>query len=359
MELATRHRVISQVYEGVKRFGGPSVPREVLDDLNTRVLQNVHQVMAKTGELVRLLKRFEQNQIPALPLKGPVLSFQAYGGVGHRHVGDLDLLVPPDRIQAAERLLVQEGYERTAPDFELTPLQTRVYFRDIHHFGYAHRISGIRVELHWRIGRHPYLFPLKFDTLWNARQALKIPGGAAPAASPTHTVLLLCTHGAGHNWFRLFWLNDVARLMIKSEAIDWAMVMASAERLGLGRMVAEGGVLCNLLFGCPMPAPVRDYADSDRRLEKLSEMALHLICTRQVPGYFPHTRAFALSKIRKVMLRKDLRYKLSIAAGILGISSRDWKRIPLPDVLFPLYYPIRPLMWLFRRIFRIEPDNRA
>lgn len=359
MELTDRHRVISQVYEGLKRYGGSSVPRDVPDDLNARHRRSVQQVMAKTGELVRLLKRFRHSEIPVLPLKGPVLSLQVYGGIGQRHVGDLDLLVQPDRIQAAERLLVQEGYERTEPDFELTPRQTMVYFRNTQHFGYTHRISGVRVELHWRIGRTPNLFPLEFDTLWNARQPLNIPGGVAPAFSLTHTILLLCTHGAGHNWFRLFWLNDVAQLITKTEAIDWDMVMDYADRLGLGRMVAEGVVLGNFLLGCPLPAPVRDYADSDRSLEKFTTMALHLIRSPQISISRRYTRAFASSKIRKFMLRKGLRYKLAVAAGILEINSKDWKKFPLPDVLFPLYYPIRSLMWLFRRISRIESDNRT
>ena len=65
----------------------------MLTRLKNRFHGNAHQVLGKTAELVRIVKRFEKKGIPVLPFKGPVLALQAHGNVGSRHVGDLDMMV--------------------------------------------------------------------------------------------------------------------------------------------------------------------------------------------------------------------------------------------------------------------------
>ena len=115
MELVERHGVVSPVYRRLKCFADNNIPKPVLLHLRERYQQNVQQVLVKTSELVRILKRLEQNGISILPLKGPVVSMQAHGDLGSRHVGDLDILVPPDQVLKAEAILLQVGYRRIRP----------------------------------------------------------------------------------------------------------------------------------------------------------------------------------------------------------------------------------------------------
>jgi hypothetical protein len=269
IRLVDRHRAPAPVYRTLNTFREKNIPETTLIRLKERFHRNTQQVLAKTAELVRIVKRFEQNNIPVLPLKGPVLALQVYDDLGSRHVGDLDIMVPPDRVKEAENLLVQQGYKRTHPDFHLTQKQYAVYVRNNHHFGYFCKDRRIRVELHWRFGSNRYLFPLRFDDLWRNRQTVRLGGADMASLSLEHTILFLCTHGAVHAWFRLFWLNDIARIMIKNDSMDWNMLMQDAIRLGIGRMVAEGTILANQLLGSPLPEPVSAFAKKDKRLQQI------------------------------------------------------------------------------------------
>ena len=197
VELVDRHRVPSPVYRNLKRFAEDIIPEPVLTRLRNRLLINTYGVLAKTGELVRIVKRFEEEGIPVLPIKGPVLAQQAYGNIGSRHVGDLDIMIPLDRLKQAENILLAEGYQRTNPHFKLTQKQYSVYVRDKPHFEYFHPGRKISVELHWRFGANRSLFPLGFDDLWRDRQTVRIGSADIPALSLAHTILL-SVHPWGH-----------------------------------------------------------------------------------------------------------------------------------------------------------------
>jgi len=348
IKLVDRHRVPSLVYKSLNRFAGNRIPEIALTRLRNRFHRNAQQVLAKTAELVRIMKTFQQNDINVLPFKGPVLALQVYDDLDSRHVGDLDMMVPPERVLEAQELLQQEGYRRKHPDFELTPRQHSVYIRNNHHFGYICKERGIRVELHWRFGSNRYLFPLRFNDLWRDRQTIQLGGVDVATFSLEHTILFLCTHGAVHAWFRLFWLNDVAQLVTKNDALDWRVLMGRAGQLGINRMVAEGVILADSLLGSPLPEPVRVFAEQDRGMDRFARTALYLIKYPVGLSHKPFTRPYYCSKLHQSMLRSNPLYKLAFSANLIGAKYGDWNRVPLPDVLFPLYHLVRPFTWFFR-----------
>ena len=228
LQMVDRHRVISPVYRCLSDRGTGGVPETVLAGLRDRHRRTTERVLVKTAELLRVLALFAGRRIPILPLKGPAVAMQVFGDIGSRHVGDLDLLVPPGFALEAERLLIEDGYRRMIPGFELTPKQTRAYVRHRPHFHYVHPKSGIHLELHWRFGLNRRLFRFTFDELWREKQILRIGGRDIFVLSLKHTILLLCVHGSAHAWFRLFWLNDISHFLINDETLDWEAVMGDA-----------------------------------------------------------------------------------------------------------------------------------
>ena len=52
-------------------------------------------------------------------------------------------------------------------------------------------------------------------------------------------------------------------------------------------------------------------------------------------------------KLNEIKLRPELRYKLHCFATSLT-STNDWSTLRLPDVLFPLYFVLRPFLWFWR-----------
>ena len=71
-------------------------------------------------------------------LKGPPLSQRLYGHPLARMARDIDLLVAPRTFQAAERVLLENGWRRVVPNFPETPTRNRWYrrFRHEHVLGF-------------------------------------------------------------------------------------------------------------------------------------------------------------------------------------------------------------------------------
>ena len=348
LKLVDHHRVVCPVYWNLRQLPKDSTPQAVLNGLRRRYQQNTRQALAKTAELVGIVGQLNRKGIPVLPLKGPVVALQAYGDIGSRHVGDLDIMVSPEQALEAEAVLLGAGYRRTHPNFRLSARQSVAYLRDEHHFGYYCPKPEVRVELHWRIGSNRYVFPVTFNHLWRERRSLPLGGSDVPILSLEHTILSLCVHGSGHGWFRLFWLNDVAQLVVKSSVVDWNRLMGHAGDLGVARMVAEGILLSHRLLGSPLPGPVQSYIRRDPGVSRIAEKSFLLM--NEPPGMVrrPFTYPYFRLLVRRAMLRSDLRYKLAFCAMKVSPSYSDRQTVLLPDACRPLYYLLRPFLWFFR-----------
>jgi hypothetical protein len=99
-------------------------------------------------ELDRLWLAFGSRGIDAVLLKGPALDQRFYGGQGRRAFFDMDLLVRVEQVPAAERLLVELGYERRS----IVLLSRRVTMWAAHGFDFAR--DGLALDLHWRAAAH-------------------------------------------------------------------------------------------------------------------------------------------------------------------------------------------------------------
>jgi hypothetical protein len=317
------------------------------------VEKNSLKALRQTAELIRLVRRFEDAGIRVLPLKGPVLAMQAYEALNLRHAGDLDLLVDPASVGDADRILKDEGYLRTAPDYPLSPGQAAAFMKIRKDFSYAHPESGVRVELHWRWSQNAYLFPLSLDELWPKRDFVKL-GSDRVAAMPRQELLLyLCAHGAHTGWFRLKWLCDIAELTGDNSRIEMSELIACAEELGVSRMLVQGLVLSHQLLDAPLPAPLSAGATQDRVVRGLVHTANHSLAQDERYWSTDNTPvSWMPAQLRyRLKLRGSLRYKWRILY-FHSLWTDECRRIRLPARLFPLYFVLALFPWigsLFRR----------
>ena len=346
--LVDHHRVIPMIYRNLNGLDGNEVPEQIRRRLQNRFERNTQRSLALTAELVRLVKQFERNSIPVVPLKGPVLASHVYSDVGMRYAGDLDLLVTHEHIGQAEHLIHQEGYQRTHPAFSLSPRQQKIFAWQRKDFVYYCDDRQISVELHWRWNMNPYLFPLDIDYVWESRQTIAIVGTRIAIMPIQELLLYLCTHGSIHAWSRLFWLCDVAELLRMNQSLDWAQIMERADKLSVRRPLVQALVLSNLLLESPLPDLFRDYLERDRAVQGLINMALRIMTTPTDLPNRPFTSIYILRKLHIFRLNRDFRYKLLEFQRHISSISEDWQSVPLPDFLFPLYYVLRPFMWFWR-----------
>src|ERR1041385_7166846 len=111
--LARRHSVVPLVYLQLDRHAADLTPPEILATFKKHYLENAARNTILTAELCRLLERFAESGIDAIPYKGPVLALFAYGNLALRRFVDLDVIVRKTDVLQAREILLNEGYTST------------------------------------------------------------------------------------------------------------------------------------------------------------------------------------------------------------------------------------------------------
>lgn len=349
--LVDRHRVAGLVYRCFNGYSsqGGELATGCLEGLRSRVGEATRKSLLQVAELRRISDRLRQQGIACLGYKGPVLAVQAYGELGLRHAGDLDLVVAEDDVTVAGEQLVELGYRRCSPGFSLTARQEKSYRVRYADFAYRHRDHPLIVELHWRFFYNARLFPLDSARVLADSKPLEVAGTTVAAMERSDLVLLLCVHGAKHGWFRLFWLADIDALMQQCELREQRGILHKATEMGVQRMVLQALLLSHRLYQTPLDEQVLAVAERDAAVERLVATAWDAINAPEQQWSEQGGRS-----LRKVMamqvylwrLRTGWHYRLREFAGTL-VQPQDWHRLPLPDALFFLYMPLRLLLRLW------------
>jgi hypothetical protein len=360
-KLVDRHKVAPMVYHCLKAATPPDALKPIAHALEDRVGQNTRRMLVLSAELANIIHLLHENGISVLPLKGPALALQVYGDLAFRNAGDLDLLVSPQSFDLAEDLLLRQGYRRIGPKFGLTPWQMQIYRRRFHHFGYYHSKRNCHIELHWRMFSVAHFSLPDLDRTVKEKH-IRIGGVPIRTLGPEDTLIYLCGHGSGHTWFRLFWLLDVAKLVKSGEICDWEHLVDKASRSGCLRSLAQGLVLAHVLLGSPLPDAVLRYAVTDKAVMGMVKKAILMILRPADGSNGSLTLSNTLQKIHRFAMVKDLHHKLQAFLVFFKPIPQDWHDVPLPQRLYPLYYLLRPVLWLKRnvRISRTQnPEPRT
>jgi len=186
------------------------------------------------AELSRLADRFAAAGIPLIALKGPALAQDLFGDPAARDPGDLDLLIRPEHLAAADALLTAAGYLREATLNEafssgiLLPLLDR----DIH-IAYRWPDRRIVVELHWRWFHLTEIVAFDPSLIWEGVRPVQLGGTTVLALSPPVQLLYLSFHAAAHQCERLKWLNDLSWLLARLDDATVITAIDHARRLGI------------------------------------------------------------------------------------------------------------------------------
>jgi hypothetical protein len=211
-------------------------------------------------EVNRLHRTLTRAGYPMILLKGAAYAAAGLPLARGRTSGDIDIMVPGDRLDSVEKHLLSHGWEWV----KLEPYDARYYRRWSHELPpLRHRNRGSTLDVH-----HTILPPqsrLRPDpsTLW--RQAVLLADGSL-ALCPTHMALHVAVH--------LFQDGEIAGAL--GDLIDfdelcrhfgqnpgyWQELVPAAIRLGLVRPLYYALRYASLLLGTPVPEAV--MADAAR-----------------------------------------------------------------------------------------------
>jgi hypothetical protein len=122
--------------------------------------------------------------------------------------------------------------------------------------------------------------------------------------------------------------------------------MIRAKELNSIKEVRLAWELIEQLYGFPKPDPI-----SQIKLSFIDRFRLKYILHQLVyDGHFCDTKKekilnvlYTISLNKKFILSKELLYK-----NLTNIT--DWLTLQLPESLFFLYFPLRPFIWVYRKL---------
>ena len=329
IDLAKGHGVLALVARDLKHRDWDGVPPDVVGELVAYRAALTARNLSLTRQLLDILELLAGNGITALPYKGPVLAAYAYGDVGMRPFGDLDLILSDRDVLPARELLISEGYRSLSPhtDEGAGGLPR----------GYALALGGgdgrAIVELHWRLAPS---FPLTIERLLPHSRPFPLLDSSVPCLCPEQFLLALCVHGGKHAWERFEWISGVAHLIARHPDLDWGRVADEAKEFGATHSVALGLSLAVAGAAAPVPEAAMAAVGSARVMSLATEMEAALL--HEPPQSGGVVARYSL-RFRAASAKDRLRYLLFLRHP----TEKDLAFLRLPKALSFLYFIVRPL----------------
>ena len=336
---ALQHNLAPVVHDRLRAIEGVPLPPEHQEMLRGAVRDAGRWSLILVQEMVRLCGRFESENIPAIPYKGPILSWLAYQDFTRRACTDLDFVVPQQYIPRAAAMLQQAGYTAA---FHPCELHAGEQPHAPGEYAFLRGEQFYRVELHTERTLRYLPVALDFNRIRQQLFSLQMAGQTVRTFSIEVTLVMLCVHGAKHFWDRLGWILDIAG-MIGSQPVDWPAALRFAKELKSTRVFLLGLLLAHDLLDAPLPEEVYDRARRDRHVRWLAAKVCDPLAGRARPS---------AGVVRRAAFRWRSRDK--IANGLwhmvrlaLSPTESDRSALGLPAGLSSFYFLVR--LWRLMR----------
>jgi hypothetical protein len=346
--IADLQRLSPVVYEVIAGAAQDLISPEQLNALREATAPITAAGMALLRELLRLHQLFEAAQVLAIPYKGPLLAWVAYGSFIRREYSDLDFIVEQKYIPDVAAVLKSAGYR---PQFDPREVHAGQHGNAPGQYSFLSHPQKISAEFHTERTLRYFPTPIDFQELTGRLMTVEIGGQGLRTFSIEDTLVMLCVHGAKHFWERLGWVLDIAKLAAAQE-VNWTLVAQIAAKMESTRVLLLGLYLAHELFDAPLPKQLREEISRDRTAQELAEKVYEQYAGNSDPGAGVLSRAAFRFRLRDG-IGQGLRHTLRLA---MSPTESDRQTVRLPRWLAPLYVFVRP--WRLLREYGLGSKRR-
>ena len=256
--LADRHYVLPLLHSMLAAKGlTNALPTDLQETLSSLHELNCQRNEKLKQQLTEVVQRLNTAEIIPVLLKGATSLFTTlYPDSGCRIMGDLDLLVPEDRLEECAQLLHKDGY---------APLEKQDLYREHHHsapLGRPDRIGA--VELHRQLAVEPVAQLLNADTVRARAITRHCDGVKFQLCCDTHLAMHNILHHQlsgidlyDRRTFSLYQVYDLVQLMhLPDNTIPWKTIFEHFQEYGYARETSSYFILVKQLFRQPLPPGV-------------------------------------------------------------------------------------------------------
>ncbi len=249
LNVADWHRLSPALFCHLQSASG--APPAVLSALERAYVANAARILFIRAATDRVLQALSEATIPAMLLKGAALLETVYADPAQREMLDIDILVPADRMPAANAALAPLGY-RAAPAGNGNSVGTSdpaatVRVAPHHDQALVGEEQVVAVELHRHVAIEGEGRRFDLDGFWERARTAPQTGHTIPSAADLllHVSFHFTRNRLGGSAQRrntggaLAQISDINRI-VEDETVDWDVLVSSARACGLGTRVFLG-----------------------------------------------------------------------------------------------------------------------
>ena len=338
-QMASIHRLTPLLYHNLNSFCSDVIPEDFLHKLKDHFNLNVRKNLMMTGELIKILDILNYNKIDAIPYKGPLLADLAYGNLSFREFDDIDILINKSDALTVKRLMLSEGYLLELP----VKITDSLYLNMDSEYRFFNENNNVKSEINWNFEGIFFSFPFDPNFLFEDLITFKFNGFNTNIFSPVNHLIIMCIHGAKHDWNRLSWICDISEFINSNKNINWDEVLEKAKKIGVKKLLFVNLFLAIDLFQLNLPNNILNELELDSNALKITKDVEKRLLIEKKPLNLFGKFIFDIKK------RDKLFYGIKDSVfGLIKPSYADFQILPLPEYLFYLYYIIRPFLLLKR-----------
>jgi hypothetical protein len=332
LDLARQHYVQPQLLSTMSALAWEGVSTECKARLEQFRRAHVLRVLYLAEELCRMAEVLASRGIAFAAFKGAALAIDLYGDIAHREYADIDLIVAPGQMAAAETALAGLGYMSDQGDRAFRQM-FRAYQRQ---YTFTRADIDATVDLHWGFTAARLPFPLQANELWSDLRSVIVGARAIPTFSDPDVALLLAGHGTKEGWRSLGWLCDFAAFAHRRPDLDWLGLYERARRRGCGDALLLAYALAAELLDVAVPCDLASKLEGNRRVGRLAAAIAGRLRAGPAGTGRHHLMDLDLCDNVRDRIKVAIRLALTPTPG-------DYHAWPLPQALWPLYYLLRPV----------------
>ena len=320
--MADKHRLSSILYFNAKKSGLLAyLPENVRQNLYWKYMKIVGDNLKLRKKLLDILALFESRQIPAVPVKGPVLSQILYADSELRYYQDLDILVPKNSVTAARDALLECGFAMPESLAGKSLEKFLDYGKECDFVDHGKKIA---IDLHWQLGV-PFRGRFDYHFCKERLRTVRFHCRNVRSLSLEDTLLHLCVHGTHEIWSRIEQVLSVARLIKMYPNLDWEMLVNLSDQLHCKRVLFTGLFLSIDVFDAPIPPVVTVQIKYDKTVKRIAANIFFRLFMETAPKEFNEKRAEQISfdlKIREHPHDKVL----YLLRRVFVPTGKDWEK---------------------------------
>ncbi|MGC9367797.1 MAG: nucleotidyltransferase domain-containing protein [bacterium] len=318
VDAALKHQLGGVLYVKLRPENKSSlINRDVFYLLESYWRTTAAKNMVLFHQLKDILKKFRENKINSMVLKGAYFADKLYPSIGSRPMSDIDILIYPKDQKKADEILTKSGYYCR---------WNKTWIDKFHyHYGYFPPLKNqFFLEVHWLLAKPEPYFTQNIKNIFQRAEEYEIEGEKTKVMSPEDQVVYLSIHHAWSHGFsvNLIQLFDLVLIFEKLE-IDLNKLVNISKQYHAEKAVYITLKVVNKLFKNSIDSNVIKKLNPENFPEYLSVAAVNIVLNRQQVLNTAFSRFMSRDKVyRKVFsLIKSVFPERKVLAEIYQLDS--------------------------------------